>query len=89
VLEAAPPSAGGVPGQPREAPVAERRLVSVLFADLVGFTNLSETRDVEETRELHSRYFELARTLIARYGGTGGEIHRRRRDGGLGDSDRD
>jgi class 3 adenylate cyclase len=52
------------------APVAERRLVSVLFADLVGFTAASEGRDAEETRDLLSRYFELARTLIARYGGT-------------------
>ena len=41
-------------------PVAERRLVSVLFADLVGFTTLSERRDPEEVRELLSRYFETA-----------------------------
>jgi class 3 adenylate cyclase len=44
--------------------------VSVLFADLVGFTTASEGRDAEETRELLSRYFETARTLIERYGGT-------------------
>ncbi len=50
--------------------VAERRLVSVLFADLVGFTTLSESRDAEEVRELLSRYFETAQTLIGRYGGT-------------------
>jgi class 3 adenylate cyclase/predicted ATPase len=50
--------------------VAERRLVSVLFADLVGFTSLSESRDPEEVRELLSRYFETARKLIERYGGT-------------------
>jgi class 3 adenylate cyclase len=49
--------------------VAERRLVSVLFADLVGFTTLSESRDPEEVRELLSRYFETARTVIDRYGG--------------------
>ncbi|MGH2596710.1 MAG: adenylate/guanylate cyclase domain-containing protein [Actinomycetota bacterium] len=55
---------------PRPAPVSERKLVSVLFADLVGFTTLSENRDPEEVRELLSRYFETARTLIARYGGT-------------------
>jgi predicted ATPase/class 3 adenylate cyclase len=42
----------------------------VLFADLVGFTALSESRDSEEVRELLSRYFDLSRNLIARYGGT-------------------
>ena len=57
-------------GEPRPAPVSERKLVSVLFADLVGFTALSEDRDPEEVRELLSRYFETARTLITRYGGT-------------------
>jgi len=51
------------------APVAERRLVTVLFADLVGFTTLSESRDAEEVRELLSRYFEAARSIIDRYGG--------------------
>ena len=52
------------------APVAERRLVSVLFADLVGFTTLAEGHDAEDTRELLNRYFELARDVIGRYGGT-------------------
>jgi class 3 adenylate cyclase len=42
----------------------------VLFADLVGFTTLSEHRDPEEVRELLSRYFDRCRTLIERYGGT-------------------
>ncbi|MFL5709304.1 MAG: adenylate/guanylate cyclase domain-containing protein [Chloroflexota bacterium] len=52
------------------APVAERRLVSILFADLVGFTTLAESRDAEDTRELLSRYFALAEDVIGRYGGT-------------------
>ena len=52
------------------APVAERRLVSVLFADLVGFTKASEGRDAEDTRELLSRYFDTCRRLIELYGGT-------------------
>lgn len=51
-------------------PQAERRLVSVLFADLVGFTAASEGRDAEDTRELLTRYFDTARTVIERYGGT-------------------
>jgi class 3 adenylate cyclase/tetratricopeptide (TPR) repeat protein len=52
------------------AQVAERRLVTVLFADLVGFTTYSESRDAEEVRELLGRYFESARQVIERYGGT-------------------
>jgi class 3 adenylate cyclase/tetratricopeptide (TPR) repeat protein len=52
------------------AAVSERRRVSVLFADLVGYTTLSEGRDFEDVRELQSRYFEVARTLVERYGGT-------------------
>jgi class 3 adenylate cyclase len=43
--------------------------VSVLFADLVGFTTLAEGRDAEDTRELLSRYFDLAKDVVARYGG--------------------
>ncbi len=54
----------------RKGPASERRLVSVLFVDLVGFTTISEARDSEEARELLSRYSELARTLIKRFGGT-------------------
>jgi class 3 adenylate cyclase/tetratricopeptide (TPR) repeat protein len=50
-------------------PVAERRVCSVLFCDVVGFTPLSESRDPEAVRELLSRYFGVARTVIGRYGG--------------------
>ena len=55
---------------PPAAPVAERRLVSVLFADLVGFTSSSEGRDPEEVRELLSRYFEAAKLVVERFGGS-------------------
>ena len=58
---------GAGAGQP---PAAERRLVSVLFADLVGFTTLSESRDSEEVRELLTRYFDTCSRLIGLYGGT-------------------
>jgi class 3 adenylate cyclase/predicted ATPase len=64
-VAAAPP-----PSVEVAAPAAERRLVSVLFADLVGFTSASEERDAEETRELLSRYFDTCRRLIELYGGT-------------------
>ena len=53
----------------RGEPVAERRVCSVLFCDVVGFTPLSEAQDPEAVRELLSRYFGVARTVIGRYGG--------------------
>jgi class 3 adenylate cyclase/tetratricopeptide (TPR) repeat protein len=68
LVSAAPPPAA--PVAPAQAPAAERRLVSVLFADLVGFTTLSEGRDSDEVRELLSRYFDASRRLIELYGGT-------------------
>jgi class 3 adenylate cyclase/tetratricopeptide (TPR) repeat protein len=63
------PPVGSVAGGPGPAATTERRLVSVLFADLVGFTTLSEARDAEEVRELLSTYFDTSRTLVERYGG--------------------
>ena len=57
------------PAGPPYTPVASRRITSVLFGDLVGFTTLSESRDQEDVRELLSRYFEECATIVARYGG--------------------
>ncbi len=78
--ECATPLVAGIPGPSAASPpagvtttlepVAERRVVSVLFADLVGFTSFSEGRDSEQVRELQTRYFEMVREIIARYGGT-------------------
>jgi class 3 adenylate cyclase len=48
---------------------AERRRVSVLFADLENFTGLAESLDPEEVRAIQSRYFEVARGTVAVYGG--------------------
>ena len=75
----AQPAAGPVPAvkpaaepplAPPAGPQAERRLVTVLFADLVGFTPFSEERDSEDVRETLTRYFDLASVVVARYGGT-------------------
>ena len=52
-LDAGTPTAAAESGV--ERPVAERRVTSVLFGDLVGFTPLSESKDSEEVRELLSR----------------------------------
>jgi len=50
--------------------MSERRLVSVLFADLVGSTAAAESRDAEDTREALTRYYDTCRQIIERYGGT-------------------
>ena len=51
------------------ATVAERRVVSVLFADLVGFTPFAATRDAEDVRDTLTNYFDIARDVVERYGG--------------------
>src|SRR5215831_11543141 len=66
---AAQPEAAGASAGTAGGPVAERRVCSVLFCDVVGFTPLSEARDPEAVRELLSGYFAVARTVIGRYGG--------------------
>jgi class 3 adenylate cyclase len=67
--QAGPAQAAAEPAVVAGGPVAERRVCSVLFCDVVGFTPMSEARDPEVVRELLSRYFEVAQTIIGRYGG--------------------
>ncbi|HEY8018434.1 MAG TPA: adenylate/guanylate cyclase domain-containing protein [Actinomycetota bacterium] len=57
------------PAAATSEPSTERRLVSVLFLDLVSFTTISESRDAEDMRGLMDRYFETARAVIERHGG--------------------
>ncbi|MCV0402605.1 MAG: AAA family ATPase [Chloroflexi bacterium] len=52
------------------SPAAERKLVSVLFCDLVGFTTFAEDRDPEAVRELLTRYFDETTAIVTRHGGT-------------------
>lgn len=48
----------------------ERRLVTVLFADVVGSTALGEELDPEDLRALLGRYFGIAREVVESHGGT-------------------
>ncbi len=50
-------------------PVPERRYLTTLFADLVGYTALSERLDPELLRDLQLQYQELTRDIMERYGG--------------------
>lgn len=50
-------------------PTEERRVVTVLFADLVGFTALSEARDPEEVKRLVESAFEHLVRDVTAFGG--------------------
>jgi class 3 adenylate cyclase len=47
----------------------ERRLVTVLFADLAGAGGGGEARDPEDVRALQSRYYRIARDVVGTHGG--------------------
>ncbi len=47
----------------------ERRIVSVLFVDLVGFTSRSESLDPEDVRAFLTPYYEQVRSRLQSFGG--------------------
>src|SRR4026207_215067 len=49
---------------------AHRKVVTVLFCDVVGSTTLGESVDPEALRGLLARYFERMKTIIERHGGS-------------------
>ena len=56
--------------QPAPSVQEERKVVTVLFCDLVGFTAASEAADPEDVRARIRPYHALLRQEIERYGGT-------------------
>jgi class 3 adenylate cyclase len=48
----------------------ERKVVTVFFADLVGFTGRAEQLDPEDVRAMLSPYYARLRSEIERFGGT-------------------
>ncbi|MGO8947997.1 MAG: ATP-binding protein [Ktedonobacterales bacterium] len=48
----------------------ERKLVTILFADVAGSTALGEALDPEDVRALMGRYYQHAREVVAAHGGT-------------------
>jgi class 3 adenylate cyclase/tetratricopeptide (TPR) repeat protein len=53
-----------------EAPREERKVVTVLFADLVGFTARAEQMDPEDVRALVTPYYAHVKDELERHGGT-------------------
>src|SRR5437764_144596 len=51
-------------------PRRERKVVTVLFADLVGFTHRSEQLDPEDVAAILRPYHERLRSELERFGGT-------------------
>ena len=49
---------------------AQRKLATILFADLVDSTGLAVSLDPETWRAVQRRYFEAASAAVARHGGT-------------------
>ncbi len=56
-------------GAPRQL-TDSRKMVTILFADVVGSTGLGEQLDPETLRALLARYFISARDILERHGGT-------------------
>jgi predicted ATPase/class 3 adenylate cyclase len=67
----APPTGVATDGAPAEpsADAAERRQVTVMFADLVGSTELSACMDPEDLREVISAYQRCVAETVRRFGG--------------------
>ncbi len=55
--------------EPEAAPQEARKLVTIVFADLVGSTSLGEALDSESLRTLMSRYFEEMSSVLESHGG--------------------
>src|SRR5262249_35558466 len=55
---------------PAEAGGEQRKTVTVLFGDVTGSTALGEQLDPESLRAVMARYFELARAVVERHGGS-------------------
>jgi class 3 adenylate cyclase len=63
------PNCGAPISEPTQ-PSEERKLATVLFADLVGSTKLASAQDAERTRSLLSRFYDAMASEIADAGGT-------------------
>jgi class 3 adenylate cyclase len=64
-----PPAPRASAAASRPLAIAERRQVTTLFCDLVGYTKLSSDFDPEIVLELLTSYKDICATLIESYGG--------------------
>ena len=66
-----PTFAGESPPDHKESPdlPEERKLITIMFADIAGFTGLAATMDPEQVRDLMNACFEQLVPVVTRYGG--------------------
>src|SRR3954452_11782058 len=64
------PACGARLGDPAAPAPRARKLVTVLFSDVSGFTTLAERLDAESLQEVMGRYFSAMRRVLHRHGGT-------------------
>lgn len=69
ISELSAPTATQAPRQTPEPP-GQRRPVTVMFADLTGFTSLGQTLDAEDLHDLLGQFFAAVDSEIQNYGGT-------------------
>jgi class 3 adenylate cyclase/tetratricopeptide (TPR) repeat protein len=75
--EAALPTSGAAAPLKKSGPLSEdlsedlgeRRQVTILFADLSGYTSLAARRDPEDTHRILGRFFEAVDGAVTRFGG--------------------
>jgi class 3 adenylate cyclase len=61
---------GAIEAERNVDPEGDRRPVTVLFCDLVGYTHLSSVLDAEDVHALLERFFALVDATVDRFGGT-------------------
>jgi class 3 adenylate cyclase/tetratricopeptide (TPR) repeat protein/ketosteroid isomerase-like protein len=68
--ECGAPVSGAAPPARRAEPAGARKIVTILFADLVGSTGLHERLDPESARRFMESYYVAARGAVESHGGT-------------------
>lgn len=57
------------PSETEDVPEAERRLLTIMFCDLVGSTELSTRLDPEDMRDVITKYHACVAEVVRRFGG--------------------